>query len=104
MWHSSCPHGLDRTGVWLSREKAQHPLYFQTLGCLIWLQRNYSLSGLLGSLSCVIALNVTVAFTVVSASDFSVSSCFLSTLCPSEAYPPPFQIVVTVLAKYDPVE
>lgn len=67
--------------------------------------RGYSLSGLLGSLSCVTALNVTVAFTMVSASDyFSVSSCLLSTLCPSVAYPLPFQIVVAVVAKYDTVE
>lgn len=38
MWHSGCPHGLVRTGVRLGREKAQHPLYFQALRCLTWLQ------------------------------------------------------------------
>lgn len=90
--------------MWLSREKAQHPLYFQTLGCLTWLQEATACQAL-GSLSCVIALSVTVAFTMVRASDyFSVSSCFLSTLCPSEAHPPPFQIVVAVVANYDTVE
>lgn len=64
LWHSDCPHGLVRTGVQLRREK--HNILLLPDSQMPGLaSRGSSLSVLLGSLPCVTALNVTVAFPIV---------------------------------------